>query len=147
MKEYKKPAIIEMDDCSEGVYTASGSGSSECWEVIDVKSTQDDNGINEHIFEVQIMHKEGANHISSDTYLTLTFNYPVTNAHSDYTCTFSGNTVKITRTLLANAYHSGDVVTYKVWVSAGDTASTKGLACTDWKITCAHQTNVQGGYD
>lgn len=147
MSEYKKPIVIEIDELAEGVYTASGSGTSECWEIIDVKTTQDDNGIGEHIFELQMIHKTGVKHISSDTYVTLTFNYAVTNAHSEFPCTVSGNKVTITRTLLADAYHSGDTVTYKIWVSAGDLASTKGLACIDWNVRCAHQTNVQGEID
>ena len=104
---------------------------------------QDWNG-SEHVFEIQCTHSTDVEHISSATTVTLTFSNDLTNAHSEFPCTFSGNTVTINRELHANAYKSGDTMTYKVWVTTGDEATTKAITCTGATIECTKTVNVQG---
>lgn len=147
MKSYEKPIAVVNDEISEGVYAASGDGetSTDCWTVEGV-SVQDWNG-SHHVFEIRCAHSTAVEHISSNTEVVLTFSEPVTDAYSEFPCTFTGNTVTVNRELHANAYKSGDNMTYKVWVKAADEATTKGLSCTGATITCTHTVNVQGGYD
>ncbi len=144
MKEYEKPTVIATEELSEGIYMASGSVP-DCWTVF-CDSVQDWDG-SSHIFEVRGSHSNDVQHISSKTTVVLTFDKMITNARSEFPCSFSGNTVTIERELLANAYLSGDKITYKVWVSCGNEAETKSVACINAKITCTHKTNVQGEYD
>lgn len=148
MLSYQKPIVLLNEDLAEGVYAASGGGgdtSTDCWTVTPV-SVQDWSG-SHHIFEIRCTHSNTVEHISGATTVTLKFSAPVTDAYSEFPCTFSGSTVTITRTLLADAYNSGDNMTYKVWVKAADEAATKSISCTDATITCKHETNVQGKYD
>ena len=144
MKDYVKPVVIENDELAEGVFAASGSDPI-CW-TIDPVSVQDWNG-SHHVFEIRCVHSKDVEHISSATTVTLTFSNTVSEAYSEFDCTYSGNTVVVTRNLLADAYKSGDNMTYKVWVKASDEATTKAITCTSATIKCTHQTNVQGKYD
>lgn len=140
MKGYEKPIAVINDELSEGVYAASGTA--DCW-TVDAKSVQDWNG-SHHVFEVRIVHSDKVEHISSASTVTLTFSNTITDAYSEFSCSHSGNSVTITRTLHANAYKSGDTATYKVWVKAADEASTKALAVTGSSISCTKTVNVQG---
>lgn len=129
-----------------GAETEVGSAvTTDCW-TVDPVSVQDWNG-SQHVFEIRCAHSNSVEHISSNTEVVLTFSSPVTDASSEFPCTFSGNTVTINRTLLADAYQSGDNMTYKVWVKAGDEATTKSISCVNATISCTHETNVQGKYD
>ncbi len=140
MKSYEKPIVVVNDGLSEGVYAASGTG--DCWTVV-APSVQDWNG-SHHVFEIQCVHSDAVEHISSASTVVLTFNNDLTDAYSEFECTFSGNTATIKRELHANAYKSGDTMTYKVWAKAADEATTKALAVTDATISCTKTVNVQG---
>lgn len=142
MKNYTKPVLVVNEGICEGVFAASGISASDCWTVT-ATSVQDWNG-SHHVFEVQCRHSSDVEHISSESTVQLTFSAPLTDAYSEYPATFSGNTVTITRTLLADAYKSGDLMTYKVWVKASDEATTKAITCTGAIIQCTPSTNVQG---
>ena len=142
MKDYQKPVVMVNEELAEGIYAASGE-SSECW-TIDAVSVQDWNG-SHHVFEVRCTHSASVEHISSATTVTLTFNSTLTDAYSEFDASFGGDTVTITRTLLADGYNSGDKVTYKVWAKASDEATTKALSVTGKTISCAYTVNVQGG--
>lgn len=143
--KYEKPIIVVNEEVSEGVYASSGSiDSADCWTVTPV-SVQDWNG-SHHVFEIQCIHSNAVEHISSATTITLTFDRPVNDAYSEFPCTFSGNTVTITRELHANAYKSGDTMTYKVWVRGIDEADTKGISCVGAGIECNKSVNVQGKF-
>lgn len=147
MKKYEKPIVLATEELAEGIYAASGVDANTCWTIIDVRSTQEDNGQGEHVFEVEIEHTTAVQHISMECTTVLTFNNNVTGASTEGNCTasYSGNTVTIVRSLLADAYNSGDRVTYKVWVKAADEATTRALAVTGKRITDTGITvNVQG---
>lgn len=139
MKGYEKPIAVINDELNEGVYAASGA---DCW-TVNARSVQDWNG-SHHVFEVSCQHSTAVEHISSATTVTLTFSNTLTDAYSEFSSSFSGNSVTVTRELHANAYKSGDNVTYKVWVKAADEASTKALAVTGATISCTKTVNVQG---
>ncbi len=145
MKNYEKPVLMKEEDLAEGVYAASGDVTSggDCWTVEPV-SVQDWNG-SHHVFEIRCRHTNAVEHISSATTVVLTFNNELTDAYSEFPASFSGSTVTVVRELLADAYNSGDNVTYKVWAKSSDEATTKALACTGSSITCTKTVNVQGG--
>lgn len=145
MKNYTKPVVLLNDELAEGVYADSGTLSTDCW-TIDPVSVQPWSG-SHHVFEIRCSHNANVEHISGKTVVTLTFSSPLTDARSEFPCTFTGSTVTVTRTLLADAYKSGDKMTYKVEVSTGDEATTKAITCTGATITCTHETNVQGKLD
>ena len=149
MKGYEKPMVMVADGLSEGVYAASGAAagetSTDCW-TVSGRSVQDWNG-SHNVFEISAKHSTAVEHISGETTVTIVFNNNITDAYSEFPCSFSGNTATVTRTLLADAYKSGDSVTYKVWAKAADEATTNGLAISSIGITCKHETNVQGKYD
>ena len=146
MKASVKPVVLAAEELSEGIYTASGEDiTTDCW-TVDAVDVQDWNG-SHHVFEVRCRHSTSVEHISSSTLVTLTFSSPVTDAYSEFTCNYSGNTVTIERELHANAYKSGDNMTYKVWVKAADEPTTKSISCTQKVISCTHKANVQGKYD
>lgn len=143
MKRYERPDAIMIQEVSEGVYAASGDGgSADCW-TVSAKSVQNWNG-SHHIFEVRCKHSSSVEHISSASTVKLTFSAPLTDAYSEFSSTFSGNSVTIVRELHANAYKSGDTMTYKVWVKAADEGTTKGLSCQSATISCKKSVNVQG---
>jgi len=141
--KYEKPIVLVNEELAEGVYAASGAGSSDCWTVQAV-SVQDWNG-SHHVFEIRCVHSTAVEHISSASTVTLTFSSPLTDAYSEFECSFSGSTVTVVRELHANAYKSGDTMTYKVWVKASDEATTKAITCTGATISCTKTVNVQGG--
>lgn len=173
MKNYERPVVLLNEELAEGVYAASGVNpenpetpatpapegggnpeptpepepevTTDCW-TVGAESVQDWNG-SEHVFEIRCTHSNSVQHISSNTEVVLTFSSPVTGARSEFPCEFSGSTVTINRTLHANAYQSGDNMTYKVWVTGSDEATTKGITCTNATISCTHTVNVQGGFD
>lgn len=144
--KYEKPVVLVNEELAEGVYAASGAElSTDCW-TVDAVSVQDWNG-SHHVFEVRCSHSTSVVHISTKTDVKLTFDQPLTDAYSEFTCSFSGSTATVSRELHANAYNSGDTMTYKVWVKAADEATTKAISCKDKSITCTHAVNVQGGFD
>lgn len=170
MKTYERPIVLVNEELAEGVYAASGvepenppleessnsnvptpeptpdtEVTTDCW-TVDAVSVQDSNG-SHHVFEVRCVHSTAVEHISTNTTVTLTFSSPLTDAYSEFTSSFSGSTVTINRTLHANAYQSGDTMSYKVWVQGSDEATTKSIACTGKTISCQHAVNVQGKYD
>lgn len=145
MKNYEKPVALVNSELAEGVFMASGDSSTDCWNC-EAVSVQDSNG-SHHVFEIRCSHSTAVEHISSETTVSLTFTSPISDAYSEFPCTFSGNTVIVKRQLHANAYKSGDKMTYKVWVKGADEATTKAIACDDCTITCKHAVNVQGNYD
>lgn len=146
MKDYEKPIVVANEDAFEGVYAASGGlAENDCW-TVDVRSEQDWNG-SHHVFQVHAVHSTAVKHISTSTTVTLTFSSALTNAYSEFSCTCSGNTVTVTRELLANGYGSGDNYTYKVWASTGNEATTKALTCTGASISGVKTANVQGELD
>ena len=143
MKTYEKPVVLANEELAEGVYAASGAEGGDCW-TVDPVSVQDWNG-SHHVFEIRCVHSNTVEHISSASTVNLTFSSPLKDAYSEFTCTFSGSTVTVVRELHANAYKSGDTMTYKVWVQAADEATTKGITCTGATISCTKTVNVQGG--
>ena len=145
MKTYEKPVVIENKDLAEGVFAASGDSSSDCWSVSG-EIVQSWNG-NSNVFQIHAIHSKSVTHISSNVDYVFTFSAPLTSASSEFPCTFSGNTVTVSRTLLADAYYSGDDVTFKVWASTGDEATTRALSITGISYVCTHEVNVQGGID
>ncbi len=147
MKSYEKPCVVSSDGLSEGVYMGSGENASDCW-TINPYSVQDWNG-DHHVFEIACAHTTAVKHISTAATVTLTFSNTLTDAYteSNFTCSFSGNTATVVRTLHANAYNSGDHVTFKVWAKASDEATTKALAVTGATISCTKTANVQGEID
>lgn len=148
---YKRPLILLNDDLAEGVY-ADGSGNpgtqqvtqeATCWSGIS-PSVQDWNG-SHNVTEVQIVHSVAVEHISTAVTVTLKFNHPVTDAYTEsgWECTAVGNIVTVTRPLHANAYKSGDNVTFKVWAKAADEATTRSLSATIESLECTKTANVQ----
>lgn len=126
--KYERLSFIINDELSEGIYAVSESvDDADCWSV-NLILVQDWNG-SHHVFEVHCAHSNTVEHISFATTVTLTFDRSVIDAYSEFPCIFSGNTVTITRELHANAYKSGDAMTYKVWVQGVDEAATKGMVC------------------
>ena len=144
MKDYEKPVVKINDEVSEGVYAASGdvTEGGDCW-TVDPVSVQDWNG-SHHVFEIRCVHSNTVEHISSKSTVTLTFNTPLTDAYSEFPTSFGGSTVTVERELLADAYKSGDTMTYKVWVSASDETATKAISCIGATISCTKTVNVQG---
>jgi hypothetical protein len=147
MVKYEKPVLSMVEGTGEGVYMASGVGSSDanCW-TVSGRSVQSWSGVY-NVFEISAQHSNEVEHISSNVDYVFTFSAPITAAESEFPCTFSGNKVYVSRTLHANAYQSGDSVTFKVMVAAGDQAATELLSITNISWSCTHQTNVQGKYD
>lgn len=142
MNNYVKPMILADDELFEGIYTASGDGEPDCW-TIDAPSVQEWNG-SHHVFEVHCVHSNSVEHISAATTVQLSFSNTLTDAYSEFASSYSGNTVTVTRELLADAYKSGDNMTYKVWVAAADEATTRAITCTGATISCTKVVNVQG---
>lgn len=143
MNHYEKPVVLSTEELAEGVYLASGGMSAaECW-TVSAASVQDWDG-SHHVFEVHCVHSNTVEHISSASTVTLTFSGTIADARSEFPCSVSGNSVTVVRTLLADSYKSGDDVTYKVWASTGDEATTRALSCTGASISCTKTVNVQG---
>ncbi len=147
MVKYEKPVISMIEDLSENVYMASGTavGGGDCW-TVGGSSVQNWNG-SHNVFEMRATHSTQVEHISTGVNYVISFSAPLTDAYSEFPCTFSGNKAVVTRDLHANGYRSGDNVTFKVWAKAADEATTKALAITGVTWSCNHATNVQGKYD
>ncbi len=147
MSDYRKPVAMAATGAAEGVFAASGDGSSstDCW-TVSGRSVQDWNG-SHNVFEIAAHHSTEVTHITTQVVYTITFSSPIKDAFSEFDCTFSGNTAVVTRDLHANGYYSGDSVTFKVWAQAADEAATKSLAITGISYVCRHETNVQGNID
>jgi len=149
MKDYEKPVVLANDELAEGVYMASGDVESggDCW-TVDPYSVQDWNG-SHHVFEIHCIHTTAVKHISTASTVTLTFSNTLEDAYteSNFSCSFGGDTVTVVRESHANAYNSGDDVTYKVWAKAADEATTKALSITGATISCTKTPNVQGEFD
>lgn len=147
MRGYEKPVVLSNEELAEGIYLASGDGAT-CW-TTSARSTQDWNG-SHNVFEVSARHQTDVVHISNAVTIVLTFSSTVTDAYSenDWQCSVSGNVVTVTRPSHANAYNAGDDVTFKVWVTTGDEATTKALSCVSCvPVDCDKAVNVQGGFD
>ena len=144
---YKKPVVLENNELMEGVFAASGDTSTDCW-TVGGRSVQDWNG-SHNVFEMTAAHSTDVTHITTQVVYTYTFSNTITDAYSEggNEVTFSGNTVTVVRNLHANGYHSGDQVTFKVWVRSVDEASTKALTLDGISYVCRHEVNVQGGID
>lgn len=147
MKNYEKPVVMINEELAEGVYAASGvggvMGTSDCWDyhIYSVQSWSGD----AHVFEIKLTHHLGLEHISAATTLSVTFSAPLTSATAEFSSVFDGaSTISATRTLLADAYQDGDLVTYKIWAKAFDQATTEALTVTNVTLTCDKQVNVQG---
>ncbi len=150
MKKYEKPVVMVNEELAEGVYAASGAltgpmGTSDCWS-FDVTDEQAWNG-SHHVFQVNLKHHTGLQHISGATTVSVTFSAPLdASSYGQFEgSVVSGSTITVTRVLLADAYNDGDSVTYKVWAKAADEATTKALTVTNVTVTCDKQVNVQGG--
>ncbi len=151
MNTYERPIIVASESLAEGVYMASGSGTSSSGDclTITVTDAQTWSG-SAHVFEVHLTHSTTVTHISSTQTVTLTFSQPLSsNSYAEFPSTVSGNSITITRNLLADAYYSGDSITFKVWAisSTGDQATTEALAITNKSVSCTHSVNVQDGFD
>ena len=140
---YKKPMILAANDLAEGVYAASGAA--DCWSGY-AQSVQDWTG-SHHVFELRLQHSTDVEHISTAVTVTLSFSQPLSNVYAEngWECSVNGSTVTVTRPSHANAYNSGDSVTFKVWATTGDEATTKALSCTVSGLSCTKTVNVQGG--
>ncbi len=139
---YSKPIVLTHSDMAEGVYAASGAAT--CWSGSAI-SVQDWNG-SQHVFEVRIYHSAEVQHISDAVTITMQFSSPLTDvsAENGWSCTANGSTVTVTRPSHANAYNSGDSVTFKVWAKAADEATTKALYANITGFSCDYRANVQG---
>lgn len=140
MRNYVSPVIFDNDELTEGVY-ASGSGTSEtCW-TIDYTVPQKWNG-QAKVFEIKCEHSKSVWHESKGTVIYLMFNSPVVSAYAenstDYKVEVSGSIVKIERDLFADAFNSGDKVTFKLFVSASSQSSTELLDIMNKSISCIH---------
>lgn len=148
MERYVKPVVLVNEDFAEGVYAASGSvfsGTSDCWSY-DFYEVQPWSGEGK-VFEVKLTHHVDLEHISASTTLVVTFSQPLTYGNAEFDYVVSGNTITITRSLLADAYNDGDLVTYKIWAACGDESATSGLTITGVTLSCDKQVNVQGKFD
>ena len=148
MKEYKKPEVLMTEGMSEKVYMGSGAsdGGGDCWRVFS-GTEQAWNG-SHHIYEIHASHhKEGVKHISSAVDYVFTFESNLTDFYSEFASSFGGNIATVHRELLADAYQSGDEVTFKIWASTGDQATTEALPAPSISWSCTHAVNVQGDYD
>lgn len=143
MIDYERPVALANEDVAEGVYAASGN----CW-TPSIKETQDYvNGYK--VFEVGNVHSAEVEHISLGYTVEITCSVPVTQAYAEngWACSVNGQTVTVTRSSHANAYKSGDVTTFKVWIGAADETTTKALTATIRCTDCDKTVNVQGGFD
>lgn len=143
--EYRKPIVVSNDNIAEVISAGSGESSGDCW-TVGSDSVQPWDG-NSHVFEVWAIHSTELEHISSNVEYTFVFDQSLTAFRSEFPSSFSGNTATVNRTLLADAYKSGDRVTFKIWAAAGDQASTEALSKPSITWKCTHEKNVQGKFD
>ncbi|MBE6996907.1 MAG: hypothetical protein E7427_01915 [Ruminococcaceae bacterium] len=139
---YSKPIVLTHSDMAEGVYAASGAAT--CWSG-SCPSVQNWNG-SHNVFEVRISHSADVQHISNAVTITIQFNSPLTDVYAEngWSCTANGSTVTVTRPSHANAYNSGDNVTFKIWAKAADETTTKALYANITGFSCDYSANVQG---
>lgn len=139
MKGYESPIIYDNEELAEGVY-ASGSGSGDCW-TIDYTVPQAWNGTAK-VFEIKCKHSRSVFHSSQGTIITLMFDQPIVSAYcensTDYKVEISGATVKLERNLYADAFFSGDDVTFKLFVNTGSKESTEVVNILSKSIQCKH---------
>lgn len=138
--DYVSPAIFDLDELAEGVY-ASGSGSAgDCW-TLTYEVPQAWNGQGK-VFEMKASHTKRVAHESTGTVITLFFDRPVLNAWCENSTNFrvetSGTMVKITRELYADAFFSGDEVTFKLFISCKDQDDTVACSIINKTISCIH---------
>ncbi len=159
MSKYERPVVLVNEELAEGVYAGSGdvgvetettapveltgpTGTSDCWS-FDVEPVQAWNGSHK-VFQVNLTHHTGLQHISGATKIEVTFNLPLSHAYAEFTSMFSGSTLTIDRGLMADAYNDGDLVSYKVWASTGDQATSEALQVINVTVDCRKEINVQG---
>ncbi len=159
MNNYVSPVIFDNDELAEGVY-ASGSGQADCWTLTfeEKQRVTTNPGWNYVEYEITAIHHTGLEHISSALEVvcsisgdTVTrFNIEgnevipgTTHNTQNYEIFGNQTAVTIKRIHLADAYKSGDRVTFKLGMYCNNGAEVlNGLM---W--TCTHETNVQGKYD
>ena len=159
MKNYVSPVIFDNDEFAEGVY-ATGSGSAECWTVTwTEKQRVDDNpGWNYVEYEIKAIHSDNLEHISDalecvfyisgDNVTRFNIEGNDVVAGTDYKgdrYEVNGNSTIVTvkRIHLADAYKSGDVVTFKLGMYCDNGA----MVLNGCMWNCTHAVNVQGKYD
>lgn len=153
MKNYESPVVLQYEDLAEGIYAASGVAESEggyesesnCWS-IDIQPSQSDAG-GYCTFRVQANHSTAAQHISSETKITIVFSRPVSSVEFEgFSAQVNGATVILTRASHGNSYGSGDNFNslLKVWT---DNEDYKTLTTTYYTIECTKQVNVHGIID
>ena len=134
--DYVKPAVFDLDELAEPVY-ATGSGGS-CW-TIDYTVPQDWNG-QAKVIEIKASHTKIIEHQSKGVIITLMFDRPILNAYAentnDYQVEISGSVVKIARQSYANAFFSGDEVTFKLFVNGKDQDDTIAASIVNKMINC-----------
>lgn len=133
---YTKPTLFLHGCGSEVPFCASGlpNKSSDCW-TIDYKVVQDWDGTSK-VYEIHCVHSRGVAHISKGTIVTLTLSDTPALVRSEFPLKTIGNQVVITRELLADAFYSGDDVTFKVWIGGKDQISTQLINILDADIEC-----------
>lgn len=127
---YKKPLVLANEELAEGVYAASGSVAGDCW-TLSYTEPQKWNG-QAHIYEIKAVHTKAVAHMSESLKVEAVFDKTVTNAwcENSYSETVEGvgsNTLIVTRNHHANGEYNGDVVTFKLFVVAGNQASSEAL--------------------
>lgn len=143
MVKYEKPMVVLNEELAEGIYTASGAVSGDCWTVSVTPSQSDAGGYS--TFRVAAVHSTSVQHISTKTVVTILFSDTVTSAeYEGFTASVSGSTVTLTRESHANAYGSGDNFNslLKIWAPNYSTISVINA-----EISCTHAENVQGVID
>ena len=144
MNNYKKPVVLMNEELAEGVYAASGSVVGDCWS-LGQKTTQDWNG-QAHVYEISAVHTKAVAHFSEALTIKFTFSATITNAWAEgagnYTVEGIGsNTLTVTRTHHANGEYSGDNVTFKLFVVAGNEAGSKAVSMTSEEfVSCDKHT-------
>jgi len=137
--DYIKPVIVDIEDMAEGVY-ASGSGDADCWS-LSYSCPQAWNG-QAKVYEIKASHTKGVYHESTGSIITLYFDRSITSAYTENSSNFTvenyGNYVKITRNLFADAFYSGDEVTFKLFVACESKETTESVNIVNSSISCIH---------
>ncbi len=165
MKNYESPVIYDNEELAEGVYaTGSGGGGATCWSV-KINGSQDNAGIDGvsgctySVTEVAASHHTDIVHDS----IGLTFEGDIQiNTEGDsvkriwaeqtdgvtYEFTFiEGSThFFVTRNRYADAFHSGDEVTFKIMVaSSSPDIQNPPKVINVYNPVCNSQANWEGG--
>ena len=156
--DYEKPTVQVSDDAGEMVYaTGSGEGhklpsdltpgehqilgDNDCWSMSVVKE-RDIAHEGKSLFRVYADHSKMMQHLSTATTMTITFTQPINSAVAqEYTTSWNGSVVTVTRERLADSYTSGDHFDFSLEVQ-----SDKPELCqvVDYSIDCSKSVNVQG---